>query len=444
MDHILQTIKENNLVKRGETVAVACSGGSDSMALLHKLKSLENELDIEVIAVSVNHSIRETAERDVKFVQDFCDRNGIRFYKFKVDVPKLAKAKAISLESAGREARYGIFDALIQKGVANKIALAHHLNDQAETILLHLFRGAGLSGMKGMDYQKDGTYIRPMLSTPKEEVLKYLSENNIEYVEDETNAESTYTRNFLRNEVFPLLLKKWPNIVNTLNNFSKSACEDDEYIKKNLNDYALLIEDKVAKIPLSYFSYDEPVINRIIFKALHGIGIGVDIERKHVEMVKDLARNAENGKKIDLPLGVSAFKEYEYLTLTNKKKEIIRFYAELKCGEVDVPTYGKLSIKRVKDFIPKQNVLYVDYKKVPRDAVWRFRQNGDVFEKFGGCTKKLKDYFIDKKIPQRERDNIPVLASGNEILVIAGMEISEKVKIEDDIKTALKIEAILL
>lgn len=442
MEHILETIKENKLVKPGDVVAVACSGGSDSMALLHKLKSLEEELDIEVIAVHVNHSIRENAERDAEQVLKYCRENRIRCYKFKVDVPKLAKAKALSLESAGREARYGVFDALIQKGVADKIALAHHSLDQAETILLHLFRGAGLSGVKGMDYQKGDTYIRPMLSTPKKDILDYLNYNDIPYVEDETNFESTYTRNFLRNEIFPLLLKKWPNIVNTLINFSKSAGEDDDYIKKNLNDYALLIEDKVAKIPLSYFLYDESLINRIIFKAIHGIGIGEDIERKHIDAIKELARNSENGKKIDLPLGVTAYKEYEYLTLTNKKKEDVKFGQELKCGEFDVPGFGKISIKRVKDFVPKQNVLYIDYKKVPRDAVWRFRKDGDVFEKFGGGTKKLKSYLIDKKIPQRERANLPVLASGNEVLAIAGIEISEKVKIDETVKSALKIEVI--
>ena len=442
MDHILQTIKENNLVKSGDVVAVACSGGSDSMALLHKLKTLEKELDIEVIAVTVNHLIRESAENDVKLVQDFCKRQGIRCYKFKVDVPKLAKIKALSLETAGREARYGVFDSLVQKGIADKIALAHHLNDQAETILLHLFRGAGLSGVRGMDYQKGNTYIRPMLSTPKEDVYEYLKQNNIEYIDDETNNESFYTRNYLRNEVFPVLFKKWPNLVNTLVAFSKSATEDDEYIHKNLNDYALLIEDKLAKIPLSYFGYDESVINRIIFKALHGIGIGVDIERKHIELIKDLARNYDNGKKIDLPLGVVAYKEYDYLTLTNKKKENVKLYAEFKCGEINVPSYGKIITKRVKDFSPKENVLYIDYKKLPRDAVWRFRHTGDVFEKFGGGTKKLKDYLIDKKIPARERNYIPVLASGNEVYVIAGVEISDKVKIDDDVKTAIKIEVI--
>lgn len=442
MENVLSTILQNNLVSKNDVVAVACSGGIDSMALLHKLNSLKQELQIQVIAVTVDHSIRTNGAIDAKFVEDYCAQNNIKCYKFKVDVPKLAKQKQLSLESAGRQARYGIFDALLQKGIANKIALAHHTQDQAETILLHLFRGSGLSGVRGMDYKKDEKYIRPLLNTPKSNIIAYVKENEIPYVTDETNADSEYTRNYLRNEIFPLLLKKWPNITSQLINFSKSVIEDDNYINKNVNLDAVIFEDKVAKIPLSYFLYDDAIINRIIFKALNGIGINVDIERKHIDAIKELARVSENGKKINLPLGVTAHKEYDYLTLTCKKVDRPDFFEEFRCGTINVPSFGKIVAKRVNDFIPKQGVLYIDAKKLPKDAVWRFRKEGDVIEKFGGGTKKLKSFLIDKKIPQRERDFLPVLASGNEIYAIAGIEISNRVKLDENVKSAIKIEVI--
>lgn len=442
MENVLSTILQNNLVSKNDVVAVACSGGIDSMALLHKLNSLKQELQIQVIAVTVDHSIRVNGKTDAKFVEDYCAQNNIKCYKFKVDVPKLAKQKQLSLESAGRQARYGIFDALLQKGIANKIALAHHIQDQAETILLHLFRGSGLSGVRGMDYKKDENYIRPLLNTPKSNIIAYVKENEIPYVTDETNADSEYTRNYLRNEIFPLLLKKWPNITSQLINFSKSVIEDDNYINKNVNLDAVIFEDKVAKIPLSYFLYDDAIINRIIFKTLHGIGINVDIERKHIDAIKELAKACENGKKINLPLGVTAHKEYDYLTLTCKKIERPEFFVEFKCGAINVPSFGKIVAKRVNDFMPKQGVLYIDAKKLPKDAVWRYRKDGDVIEKFGGGTKKLKSFLIDKKIPQRERDFLPVLASGNEIYAIAGIEISNKVKLDENVKSAIKIEVI--
>jgi len=438
MEKIIETIIAKKLINKGDIVAVACSGGSDSMALLHYLKGLEKDLEIEVIAVTVDHSIRENGKRDADFVNTYCENNNIRCYKFKIDVPLLAKEKAISLESAGREARYGIFDALVQKGIADKIALAHHSSDQAETILMHLFRGSGLSGVRGMDYKKDAYYIRPMLNTKKENILKYLTDNNIEFVTDETNSESSYTRNYLRNEVFPILLKKWPNIVNNLLAFSKSVSEDDDFINKYLYENTLIFEDKTVKIPIAYFGFDSAVINRIIFKALHGIGINVDIERKHIEIIKNLA-SFQNGKKVNLPLGVTAFKDYDYITLICKEQESPILYEDFKIGEINVLN-GKISVKKVKNCKLSEFGLYIDQDKLPNNCVWRFRKEGDVFHKFGGGVKKLKSFLIDKKIPQRNRDFLPVLASENEVYVIAGIEISEKVKVEKTSKNILKIE----
>lgn len=443
MEKVLSTILQNNLIQKNDIVAVACSGGVDSMALLHKLNNLKSELGFELVAVTVDHSIRQCSSNDAQFVENYCSQNGIKCYTFKIDVPRLAKQRQQSLESAGREARYGVFDTLLSKGIATKIALAHHAQDQAETILLHLFRGAGLSGVRGMDYKKDGHYIRPLLSTSKSEVLDYIKANDIPYVVDETNADSEYTRNYLRNEIFPLLLKKWPNITSKLINFSKSVIEDDDYINKNLNDDAVILDDRLAKIPLTYFLYDDAIISRIIFKALHGIGINVDIERKHINAIKDLAKNGSNGKRINLPLGVTVHKEYDYLTLTCKKVILPEFYAEFKCGTILVPEYGKIVAKRVYDFAPKDGVIYIDAKKLPKGAVWRFRKDGDIIEKFGGGTKKLKSYLIDKKIPQRERDTLPVLAYGNEVYAIAGVEISNKVRLDEGAQSAIKIELIV-
>ena len=140
-----------------------------------------------------------------------------------------------------------------------------------------------------------------------------------------------------------------------------------------------------------------------------------------------------------LPFDVVAVKDYEYLTLYNKKVEVPEFSCEFKCGEFEVPTMGKLIVKRVKDFSPKEGVIYIDFRKVPKNAVWRFRRDGDVFTKFGGGTKKLKSFLIDKKVPQRKRDFIPVLADGNNILAIAGLEISESVKL-DGAPTACSVE----
>lgn len=430
MDEILDFIKEHKLVKRGDVVGVGVSGGVDSMCLLHYLNSVKEQLDIEVVGIHINHGIREESFDEAKFVLEKCKEMGVRVYKFTIDSNKIAKEKKLSLETAAREGRYGVFDALVKKDIVDKIALAHHMSDQAETILMHLFRGAGVKGAKGMEPIRDGIYIRPMLNVSKKEILEYTSMNNIEYVEDNSNNDNTYNRNYMRNVVMKDILKRWPNAIEAINSFSRTVCEDDDYIDSNLDLNSLIVDNKVVQLPCSVFKLHSAIYSRLVFKAFSLINVKKDIERKHIEMIKDLALNLENGKKIKLPLDVTVRKEYGFLTFENVYVEKPTLKKPNKCFSFDVENFGTVTIKRVKTDNLTDG-LYFDYRKVPKDAYWRFREDGDVFEKFGGGTKKLKSIFIDKKIPVRKRDYIPVLASGNEVYVIAGVAISDKVKVEN-------------
>ncbi len=440
MEHILQTIKANDLIKTGDTIGVAVSGGQDSMALLHYLTVLQTEFDFEVVAIHVDHSLRDASAQDAFFVMNYCKRNHIRAYKFKIDVAKLAKESNQSVETAAREARYGVFESLINKGIVNKIALAHHMEDQAETILLHLLRGSGLAGARGMEYEKRGIYIRPMLLTRKNEIKKYINFNDIPYVEDETNKEDIYQRNFIRNKIMPLISSRFPNAVEALTGFAQTCKEDDDYISSQVVLDALIFEnDKTVKIFTAYFLNSPSVSSRLVFKALDAIGVHKDIERKHIDLIKNLALSGQNGSKIKLPMDVVVHKEYDFLTLTNEQKEISKFSAPFKCGTINVQNFGKLSIKKSKDLIQPKDALIIDGKKLPKDASWRFRREGDMITKFGGGTQKLKTYLTQKKIPLRQRDLIPVLASDFEVFVVGGVDISEKVKIDQTTTLAYTI-----
>lgn len=440
MDKILEFIKKYKLIKPGEVIGVGVSGGIDSMCLLHFLNANKETLDIDVVAIHINHGIREESYDEARFVLQKCKEMGVRVYKFTIDSPKIAKEKRISVETAAREGRYGVFEALAKKDIVDKIALAHHQSDQAETILMHIFRGCGVSGARGMEPIRDKIYIRPMLPVSKEEINEYASLNNIDYVEDASNKDTSFTRNYLRNVVMKDILKKWPNAIEAINNFATAVSDDDDYIKSIVDTNSLLVDEKIVQMPCSYFSGSPSIYSRIVFYALKKIGIQKDIERKHIEMIKDLALNAENGKKIRLPFDVIVSKEYNYLTFENNHIEKPNLLRPLKCEEFEAPNYGAVTIKRVKTDKPREEgALYFDYRKVPKEARWRYREDGDVFEKFGGGTKKLKSFLIDKKIPVRIRDFIPVLAVGNEIYVIAGVEVSEKVRVEKDVPTCFKL-----
>ncbi|MBR4407166.1 MAG: tRNA lysidine(34) synthetase TilS [Clostridia bacterium] len=440
MQNILSIIENDKLVKPGDVVGVGVSGGSDSMALLHFLNSHSHDLDIEVVAIHVDHCIREESGNDAEFVARYCRQNGIRHYKFKINVPKLAEERKENLEKVARDTRFGVFDTLLKKGVIDKVAIAHNTRDQAETILHNLFRGTGVEGASGMKTKRGDVYIRPLLSTSKKAILDYCFLNDVPYVNDATNLDNTYSRNFIRNVLMPQIEERWPSLVEKLVNFGKDCADDSKYINTQIFDDAVIYGEKTAKIPNSYFLYDNAIVSRIIFKALNKIGVVQDIERIHLQMLKELALNGENGSKIKLPMNVTAFREYDYLTLTNKKKEEVVLNQPFKSGSFQIEGLGTVTVKRTKDLTKGRGEIIFDGKKVPKDAVWRFKERGDVFEKFGGGgTKKLKDYFIDKKIPLRLRGLIPVLASGKTVYAIAGVEISESVKIDAQTTTVIKV-----
>lgn len=443
MKSIEQTIEKYDLIQKGDKIGVAVSGGKDSMCLLHYLNSIAKEKGFECIAITVDHSLRKNSEQDVAFVVNYCTKNNIKVFSYKVDAKRMSEEKGLTIETAARECRFRIFKALINKKVVNKIALGHHMQDQAETILLHIFRGSGITGASGMDVVRDGVYLRPLLNTSKSEIMAYVNSNDIPYVDDETNASNDFARNYIRNMIMPLIRNRWKNADSAICTFGELCKLDDDYIYSTLDDRAVVYEDAgVVKIPLNYFSYPVAVINRILRKALKGVGVVSDIERKHLKIINSLALEAENGARITLPNKLSVIKEYNYVTITNKNFTPEPKTWPLERGKLDIPNFGVIDASVTRKFDIENYSHVIDYNKVPKKAVWRYRKDGDVFEKFGGGTKSLSDYLIDKKIPARLRKYIPVLASGNEILIIAGVEISDKVKVTDETKTAWAINAV--
>lgn len=430
-----------SLVKPGEIIGVACSGGRDSMSLLHYLYQVKEDLDIEVVCININHSIRETSDRDSRFVADFCQEHRIRCYKFVIDAYNLARTRHLTLEQAAREGRYEMFKALIKKGLVDKIALAHHISDQAETILMHILRGAGLQGASGMNMIHEGIYIRPMLNLSREAINEYIKENDLNYVEDETNQDSTFARNFLRNEILPKLEEKFPNCQENIANFGSICRKDDEYIDSLVNLDAIITdkENHIVKLPRNYFVYHDSIVNRMIRSAFESIDIYANIEAKHIEMIKALAKKCENGSKVSLPDKIFAVCEYDYITIFKKVSKANTQSFAFKAGKTKIDGLGTLIVKRTTNKEIVEGSLKFDAAKLPKGLVWRFRKDGDIFEKFGGGTKKLKSYLVNKKVPVRLRDNIPLLANDNEVFVIANVEISEKLKIDDSTKAIYEV-----
>ncbi len=455
MKSIRSTLESFKCFNRGEVIGVAVSGGIDSMCMLHFLHKIKDLLSVEIVAIHINHMLREEADDDAKLVAKFCKENDIKLITKKINVKELAAEKKMTIEEAARTARYTEMDKLIAAKKVHKICIAHHTGDQAETILMNIFRGCGLTGAAGMKVVR-GKYIRPMLRTVKEEIIEYQELQNVPFTIDTTNNDSAFSRNFLRNEVMPLIKKKWANADQNIINFGKIANSDDAYINNSIN-YENIIEtgnltkvpssfmsqdsknNKVVKIPLSFFFSHDAVSNRMVKQALRILGSTKDIENKHFKLLKNMAKEANNGVKIALPNGILAHKEYDMVALSLRKERTVIKPIPLASGTIDIPNFGKITVKKSKNILPKDDLHMIDVDALPSDAVWRNRESGDMFKKFGGGTKKLNDYFTDKKIPTRIRSSIPVLASKNEILVVADLDIADSVKITENTKSAYTI-----
>ena len=301
---VLNTIKKYNLIKDGDRVVVGVSGGPDSISLLDILNKIKNEklINFEIICVHINHQIREEANDDELFVQDYCEKNKIKFYCKRIDVIKYANNNKIGLEEAGRILRYEFFDEVLQKENANKIAIAHNKNDKAETIIMNILRGSGISGLKGIEPIRNNKYIRPIIECERSEIEKYAKENKLNPRIDKTNFENDCTRNKIRNIVLPYIREQFnPNIVETMNRLSNLANETDEYIQKQVLETfkEIKIEEKTKNIVLDLkkFNSKDILIRKrlLIYTISKVLGNSQNIEMVNIEdVIKMCEKNIGN------------------------------------------------------------------------------------------------------------------------------------------------------
>ena len=296
-EEVLKTIKDNNLINEGDKIVIGVSGGPDSICLLHLLNNLKDTLKITIYVAHINHSIREVADMETKYVQDFCKKIGVECFVKKEDILSLAKKQKKGTEEVGRQVRYSFFDEVLEKTNSNKIATAHNSNDRAETVILNILRGSGISGLKGIEAMRDQKYIRPLINTDRESIEKYCEENNLEPKIDETNKENIYTRNKVRNVVIPYIKKEFnQNIIKTINRLSTVATEENDYLMKiTKQEYANIsnIENDIITLDLKRFNNLELVIKRrlILYTINEAIHTTNGIEKVNLDDIVKLCSN---------------------------------------------------------------------------------------------------------------------------------------------------------
>lgn len=467
MDLVGSFIEKNKLFRAGDAVLVGFSGGADSLMLLDYLWENRERLKISVAAVHVHHGIRKkSADEDEAFTADFCRGREIPYAAYHVDARSYAKNHGLSLEEAARVLRFRALEDAAQSTRASKIALAHHQNDQAETILFQMLRGSGLKGLSGMEAKRNANrelgftskqvmVVRPILCLEKAQILEYLQERGLSWREDETNAKDDASRNRIRHHVLPELTVIRPDAVKKIAGTGEYLAEVDQMLRDEANSWVSeheifrnggdpmdgakeeRHEMGTLEIPAEAFA-SLPKIRQeyVVTSSLRFLQYPMkDVGRKHIDAAVDLAAKSV-GKIVFLPNGGCVKRTYEGLKFmrraVDRKQE-----TDKVAGTIRVTSFAK---PLDQTFPKNEYTKWFDCDKIEESPVLRTRQEGDRISLSPGTHKKLSDYYIDGKIPREERAGIPVVASGQEILWVIGYRMSEEFKVTEQTETVCQIE----
>ena len=423
-------------------------------------------MDFAFYAVHINHGYRgEASDRDEQFVRDLCEKYGVPLQVFSVDLESTAKKRKQSLEEAGREIRRGLFEKEMQSRNACKIALAHHENDNAETFLWNLCRGCGLHGLGGIR-PVNGVYIRPLLGMTRGEIETFLQKRQQPYCTDATNLETDYTRNKLRHLVLPVLEEQINRqTIRHMNTTMEELRELDDYVEMQVEAaYQACVEKEqdenclIRKEPL--LQYPELLQNKVIFRCLaETAATQKNLGRVHVEDVRALLEK-QPGRSLDLPARVRAVREYEGVRLKKiryeKEQSVKDRYTEQNAVCLAIPGTTVLPEQNLKvtcrileknplsegtDIPQKTYTKWFDYDIIKKCLHIRTRQSGDWITVDGaGHRQKLKSWFVNEKIPYKQREEIPLIAEGNQILWILGYRMGSAYRISSETRRILRID----
>ena len=454
VEQVAAYMQAHHMTEPGSLVLVGVSGGADSVCLLSVLALLRESLEIRLRAVHVHHGIRgDEADQDAAYVERLCKELQVPCEVCRANVPELAVRWHMSLEEAARKVRYETFRKIGAETGAGCIAVAHHREDQEETILMHLFRGSGLRGAAGME-PVSGEIIRPLLECSREHIEVFLKERGVVWQTDSTNLSEEYTRNYVRQSLLPDICARFPQAGKHLRSFGVLARETDDYLMRQAGvlfaQYGILTEEG-CRVRTEGFKEADPVIRPYLLRyAMNQAGMPLkDISAHHLTLLQELFEKGV-GKKIHLPSGYEGVKEYEGVWLGRRCEQVSDVRGQdIIFTSVEKEQKGSSILPKMHQevffyeksmkFPEKPYAKWFDYDKITEAVVLRTRETGDRFSPLPYGSKKLKDYMIDAKIPKELRDNIPLVAMGSTILWVVGYRMSEAYKVTPKTERVLQI-----
>jgi len=432
---IRDTIRKYSLLNPGDRVLVAVSGGPDSVCLLSILHAFSKELDLKLHIAHLDHMFRgEESAGEALFVKELASTFGLPATIERIDVPSFCAERGLSSPAGAREIRYRFLNKVADEIGADRIALGHTANDQAETLIMRLIRGAGVSGLSAIP-PKRGRIIRPLIDSTRAEILDYLRQKNIDFVTDSSNLKPVYERNRIRLELMPLLGQHNPRIVETLATEAALLRDENEALEACLKAMAptvLAQEHDVVRIGRDEFDRLLPAFKRRILRKAIEVA-GADHRKMsfiHIDDALSFMSRTQTGRAIELPQGLLIERRYEAF-IVHMKKKTVEFHLQLPVpGMIALPGLDRKIETSVVEGPAREtgdkNFLWqavFDYDKIALPLFIRSRRAGDSFHPsgMGGKSKKVQNYFVDEKVPRLEREFVPILSTETDIIGIVGM-----------------------
>lgn len=454
---VSEYVQKWRMLEKEDRIIAGVSGGADSICLLFVLLELQRSIPFELVVVHVNHGLRgEEADRDEAYVKALCKEHGLICETYFENIELIAKKRKQSTEEAGREIRREAFLDAMKRYGGTKIALAHHMNDNAETLLLNLSRGTGLKGMCGI-LPVAGDIIRPLLCLKRDEIEQYLKTNQISYCVDKTNASDDYTRNRIRNHVIPYLEQEVnAATVSHMSDEMEQLREIWEYLQGQVEsafeacvcrqgESYIVSEEAFLKVPGAL----RPLVLKEVLRRISGME--KDIQSAHLKSLHELM-GKQVGRRLDLPYGMEARRTYQGILACKKKPASTNELCAKLCfenasvQEVELQN-GRIlcrlleNVKEAQRCLQKSGTKCFDYDIIKGNVCIRTRRPGDYITIHpDGRSQKLKSFFINEKIPQEERDKILLVADGNHILWIVGFRTNPVYQVSENTKRVLEIQ----
>jgi len=443
-------LSRRSMLSGGETVLVGLSGGPDSVCLLTVLNTLRDELKLRLYAVYVDHGLRPgETPHEIEFCRKFCEGSSVILITRSVDVKTYAEGHDMNKQEAARDLRYEIFHEVLADIGADKIALGHTADDQIETFFMRFLRGSGPKGLSGIPPVRT-KIIRPLIEIDRGDIERYLDAQGINPILDSSNLKGDYIRNRIRLFFIPEIKKMNPHIVQTVSRTMDILREEENYFDILITKTLMKLISRKSDLRIELFlvpmvGMDTVILRRVLRRAIDETRGLRGMSFNHIEDSIDLIKRGKAGDRLNLPKGLRIIKNYSTLVITSEMPQRLNTLAFTVPGEVvlgEIKAIMRMSLEKEVDGLGDGRTTAVfDADKTGTTLTIRSRKEGDFFYPRGfGRKKKLQDYFVDEKVPRDERDAIPIVAAGHDIIWIAGFRGDERFMASDETKRFLKCE----